>query len=124
MRSCNLILGLKGLNRGCKYYLSNLEVQDNNGPQFSNVLSLFRERGGGGGGGEFDHVTSSPRYPQPNDKAENETIQRFFTKFKDSSSSAEFLALLKESKRTRHNPFGAPMQKPATNCRKPTEAPL
>ena len=65
-------------------------VMSDNGPQFASAeFAEFAEKWG------FEHVTSSPRYPQSNGKAENavKTIKRLFTKCKDSGQS-EYLALL------------------------------
>lgn len=61
-----------------------------NGPQFASTeFSVFARTWG------FDHVTSSPTYPQSNGKAENavKMIKRLFKKCKESGQS-EFLALL------------------------------
>ena len=61
-----------------------------NGPQFASTESIeFSKRW------EFDHVTSSPRYPQSNDKGENavKTVKRLFKKCQESGES-EYLALL------------------------------
>ena len=61
-----------------------------NGAQFSSAdVSVFAQTWG------FDHVTSSPRYPQSNGKAENDvkTVKRLFKKCKDAGQS-EFFALL------------------------------
>ena len=61
-----------------------------NGTQFSSAeFSVFARTWG------FDHVTSSPRYPQSNGKAENavKTVKRLFKKCKQAGQS-EFLALL------------------------------
>ena len=61
-----------------------------NGPQFSSAeFSVFARTWG------FEHVTSSPKYPQSNGKAENavKTVKRLFKKCKESGQS-EFLALL------------------------------
>ena len=78
-----------------------------NGPQFSSAeFSVFARTW------DFDHVTSSPKYPQSNGKAENavKTVKRLFEKCKDSGQS-EFLALLdwrntpRESERVLHNAF-------------------
>ena len=54
-------------------------VVTDNGPQFSSAeFSVFSRMWG------FDHVTSSPKYPQSNGKAENavKTVKRFFKKCK------------------------------------------
>ena len=61
-----------------------------NGAQFSSAeFAVFARTWG------FDHVTSSPRYPESNGKAENavKTIKRLFKKCKDAGQS-EYLALL------------------------------
>ena len=61
-----------------------------NGPQFSSEeFAVFAKKW------EFTHITSSPRYPQSNGKAENavKTVKRLFTKCRASGES-EFLALL------------------------------
>ena len=61
-----------------------------NGTQFSSAeFSVFARTWG------FDHVTSSPRYPQSNGKAENavKTVKRLFKKCKQAGQSG-FLALL------------------------------
>ena len=61
-----------------------------NGPQFSSTeFKTFAQTWG------FAHVTSSPRYPKSNGKAENavKTVKNLFTKCKESGTS-EFLALL------------------------------
>ena len=61
-----------------------------NGPQFSSAE--FQEFATSW---SFDHVTSSPRYPQSNGKAENavKTVNRLFSKCREDGQS-EFLALL------------------------------
>ena len=45
--------------------------------------------------GELEHISSSPRYPQSDGKAENtvKTVKRLFSKGKETGQS-EFLALL------------------------------
>ena len=60
------------------------------GPQFSSAE--FQEFATSW---SFDHVTSSPRYPQSNGKAENavKTVKRLFSKCREDGQS-EFLALL------------------------------
>ena len=61
-----------------------------NGPQFSsNEFQVFAKSW------SFNHVTTSPRYPQSNGKAENSlrTVKRLFEKCKETSVS-EFQALL------------------------------
>ena len=66
------------------------QVITDNGPQFtSSEFTTFAQQWG------FEHVTSSPRYPQSNGKAENavETVKMLFTKCQDSGQS-EYLALL------------------------------
>ena len=61
-----------------------------NGPQFSsNEFQVFAKSW------SFNHVTTSPRYPQSNGKAENSlwTVKRLFQKYKETSVS-ECQALL------------------------------
>ena len=56
-------------------------VMSDNRPQFSSSeFAAFARRWG------FDHITSSPHYPQSNGKAENavKTVKRLFTKCKAS----------------------------------------
>ena len=72
-----------------RYGVSDMLISDN-GPQFSSEeFSVFARKWG------FEHVTSSPHYPQSNGKAENavKTVKRLFMKCKESGQS-EFLALM------------------------------
>ena len=65
-------------------------VMSDNGPQFgSTEFASFAKAWG------FTHVTSSPRYPQSNGKAENgvKVVKRLFTKCREAGQS-EYLALL------------------------------
>ena len=72
-----------------RYGIPNVLVTDN-GPQFAAAeFATFASKWG------FQHVTSSPRYPQSNGKAENavKTVKRLFSKCSETGQS-EFLALL------------------------------
>ena len=72
-----------------RYGIPDTMVMDN-GPQLTSAeFAVFAKTC------MFEHVTTSPRYPQSNSKAENavKTVKRLFTKCKESGQS-EYLALL------------------------------
>ena len=84
----------QGVSKGLKIMFSRYgipnELVTDNGPQFSFAeFTRFSKSWG------FNHVTSSPHYPQSNGKAENavKTVKRLFMKCRDSGQS-EYLALL------------------------------
>ena len=72
-----------------RYGVPDVMVSDN-GPQFDSAeFTTFAKKW------EFEHITSSPCYPQSNGKAENavKNVKRLFTKCRASGQS-EYLALL------------------------------
>ena len=92
--ACVTALTSKGIIKELKAVFARYGIPDvlvtDNGPQFASAeFSCFARTW------SFDHVTSSPTYPQPNGKAENavKTVKRLFKKCKASGQS-EFLALL------------------------------
>ena len=83
-----------GVTRMLKIMFSRYGIPDqiisDNGPQFaSSEFATFAKQWG------FEHVTSSPRYPQSNGKAKNavKTIKMLFSKCQD-SGQLEYLTLL------------------------------
>ncbi len=84
----------RGVSKALKAIFSRYGIPDvlvmDNGPQFATAeFTVFAKTWG------FEHVTSSPRYPQSNGKAENavKTVKRHFTKCRESGKS-EYLVLL------------------------------
>ena len=78
----------RGVSKALKVLFARYGVPDtlvtDNGPQFASAEFHAFAKGWG-----FQHVTSSPRYPQSNGKVENvmKTVKRLFTKCRDAGQS-------------------------------------